>query len=82
MVTAIGRIGRFWIVHSIEIASQGQIRLRLLNAANEILSFALNDKLPMKVISVDGSPCEPFEVGEVTTHQLSVLMLPLKIVKI
>ena len=40
--------------------------MRLLNAANaRVLSFALNDKLPMKVISVDGSPCEPFEVGEV-----------------
>ena len=66
-----GRLGNALTINgsfspSIEIASQGQVRLRLLNAANaRVLSFALNDKLPMKVISVDGSPCEPFEVGEV-----------------
>ena len=67
-----GRLGNALTINgsfspSIEIASQGQVKLRLLNAANaRVLSFALNDKLPMKVISVDGSPCEPFEVGEVT----------------
>ena len=67
-----GRLGNALTINgsfspSIETASQGQVRLRLLNAANaRVLSFALNDKLPMKVISVDGSPCEPFEVGEVT----------------
>ena len=66
-----GRLGNALTINGsfspgIEIASQGQVKLRLLNAANaRVLSFALNDKLPMKVISVDGSPCEPFEVGEV-----------------
>lgn len=67
-----GRLGNALTINgtfnpNIEIAAQGQVRLRLLNAANaRVLSFALNNKLPMKVISVDGSLCEPFEVGEVT----------------
>jgi FtsP/CotA-like multicopper oxidase with cupredoxin domain len=52
---------------TIEIAAMGQVRLRLLNTANaRILSFTLNDGLPMKVVSVDGSPCKPFEVEKVT----------------
>lgn len=67
-----GRLGNALTINgsfspNIEMASQGQVRLRLLNAANaRVLSFSLNNRLPMKVISVDGSPCEPFEVEEVT----------------
>ena len=67
-----GRLGNALTINgsfspSIETASQGQVRLRLLNAANaRVLSFALNDKLPRTVISLDGSTCELFEVGKVT----------------
>ena len=67
-----GRLGNALTINgsfrpSIKIAALGQIRLRLLNAANaRILSFTLNDGLSMKVIGVDGSPCKPFEVEKVT----------------
>ena len=67
-----GRLGNALTINgsfrpSIKIAALGQIRLRLLNAANaRILSFTLNDGLSMKVVGVDGSPCKPFEVEKVT----------------
>lgn len=83
-----GRLGNALTINgsfspSIEIPSQGQIRLRLLNAANaRVLSFALNNKLPMKVISVDGSRVNHLKWTKSKSHQLSVLMLPLKIVQI
>ena len=66
-----GRLGNALTINgsyrpTIETAAMGQVRLRLLNAANaRILSFALNDGLPIKVVSVDGSPCKPFEVEQV-----------------
>jgi FtsP/CotA-like multicopper oxidase with cupredoxin domain len=67
-----GRLGNTLTINgafmpTIEIATMGQVRLRLLNTTNaRILSFALNDGLPMKVVSVDGSPCKTFEVEKVT----------------
>lgn len=64
---------------SIPIPSAGLVRLRLINTANaRILTFALSGaqsdlpsgasshELPMRVICVDGSPCEPFSTDRIT----------------
>ena len=47
----------------IKVPSSGPVRLRFISAANaRIMRFELNNNLLMKVVSVDGSPCEPFEL--------------------
>ena len=64
---------------SIPIPAKGLMKLRLINTANaRILTFALSgalsdaqsgassDVLPMRVICVDGSPCEPFSTNRIT----------------
>jgi FtsP/CotA-like multicopper oxidase with cupredoxin domain len=63
-----GRHGNFLTVNGsseplIKVPSSGPVRLRFISAANaRIMRFELNDNLLMRVLSVDGSPCEPFEL--------------------
>ena len=67
-----GRLGNFLTVNGhaepvIDRPEQGPVRLRLISAANaRIMTFETNDQRPMQVIAVDGAPCAPFEVTQVT----------------
>ncbi len=66
-----GRHGNFLTVNGrsqpkIEIPAEGPVRLRFISAANaRIMRFSLNDGLLMRVVAVDGAPCEPFDIDEV-----------------
>lgn len=61
-----GRLGNWLTVNGatdpdIAVAS-GQVRLRLINAANaRTLTFRLDNQVPMRVVALDGAPCTPFK---------------------
>ena len=41
----------------------GTVRLRLVNAANaRVLAFRLGGDMPMRVVALDGAPCDPFDL--------------------
>lgn len=67
-----GRLGNALSINgvfgpSIPISSSSTTKLRFINAANaRVLKFALEGKHPMRVVSVDGSPCEGFLTNEIT----------------
>jgi len=65
-----GRLGNWLTVNGAtdpEIAvASGQVRLRLINAANaRTLAFRLGNGAPMRIVALDGSPCTAFEVDTV-----------------
>ena len=63
-----GRIGNWLTVNGksqpkISIPQTGLVRLRIINTANaRVMSFQLSQKIPMRVIALDGAPCIPFDV--------------------
>lgn len=62
-----GRLGNWLTVNGatdpVIDASAGTARLRMINAANaRSLSFRLEDARPLRVIALDGAPCDPFDV--------------------
>jgi FtsP/CotA-like multicopper oxidase with cupredoxin domain len=65
-----GRHGNFLTLNGgsepdIAVPASGQCQLRFLSAANaRIMKFELNEKIPMKIVAIDGSPCAPFVVEE------------------
>ena len=67
-----GRLGNALSINgkfkpAIPVSSRGPIRLRFLNAANaRILTFELSGGVMMKVICLDGSPCESFNTNRIT----------------
>ena len=67
-----GRLGNTLTINgksrpAIAVPSEGPVRLRLINVANaRILRFALSGRQAMKVICIDGSPCQPFTTGQLT----------------
>ena len=67
-----GRLGNALSINgkfkpAIRVSSNGPVRLRFLNAANaRILNFELSGEVMMKVICVDGSPCESFDTNGIT----------------
>ena len=49
---------------NIDVPKNGKARIRFLNTANaRILNFKFNDEVEFEIISVDGSPCKPFETN-------------------
>ena len=67
-----GRLGNALSINgkfkpAIRVSSNGPVRLRFLNAANaRILNFELSGGVMMKVICLDGSPCESFDTNRIT----------------
>ena len=67
-----GRLGNFLTVNGksgpkIDLPFNGSVRLRFINSANaRVMVFKLNDGLPAKIISLDGSPCKPFFTDRLT----------------
>jgi len=67
-----GRLGNWLTVNGasqpdIEIPASGGVRLRLMNAANaRVMRFQFSDKRAVTVLSVDGAPCDAFEVTSVS----------------
>jgi len=63
-----GRLGNWLTINGqsrpdIALPKAGPVRVRLLNTANaRVLSFELSDKLPLRIVSLDGAPCAPFDV--------------------
>ena len=63
-----GRLGNALTINGkfspeLKIPSNGEVKLRFINTSNaRIMDLELNDKIPMKVISVDGSSCTPFNL--------------------
>ena len=44
----------------------GTVRLRLVNAANaRVLAFRLGGNIPMRVVALDGAPCDPFDLQKI-----------------
>ena len=66
-----GRLGNWLTINGqsephIFIPDSGQIRLRFINAANaRKLAFQLANRQQVKVISLDGAPCEPFNIDTI-----------------
>ncbi|MEC7650728.1 MAG: multicopper oxidase family protein, partial [Pseudomonadota bacterium] len=62
-----GRLGNWLTVNGatdpeIEVAS-GKVRLRMINAANaRTMAFRIAGGAPLRVVALDGAPCEPFEM--------------------
>ena len=62
-----GRLGNWLTVNGktdpiISVAS-GTLRLRMINAANaRVLAFRLGADRPMRVVALDGAPCDPFDL--------------------
>ena len=63
-----GRLGNALTINGkfspeLKIPSNGEVKLRFINTSNaRIMDLELNDKIPMKVVSVDGSSCTPFNL--------------------
>ena len=61
-----GRLGNFLTINGksapeIKIPKSGKVHLRFLNFANaRVMQFELNDRLPMRIVALDGAPCDPF----------------------
>jgi len=66
-----GRLGNALTINSkfapeLKIPSTGEVKLRFINTSNaRIMDLELNDKTPMKVVSVDGSLCAPFNLTRI-----------------
>ena len=62
-----GRLGNWLTVNGatdpeISVAS-GEVRLRVINAANaRTMAFRIAGGAPLRVVALDGAPCEPFEM--------------------
>ena len=62
-----GRLGNWLTLNGktdpvVSVAS-GTVRLCLVNAANaRVLAFRLGGGMPMRVVALDGAPCDPFEL--------------------
>ena len=62
-----GRLGNWLTLNGktdpvVSVAS-GTVRLRLVNAANaRVLAFRLGGGRPMRVVALDGAPCDPFDL--------------------
>ncbi len=67
-----GRLGNWLTINGksqpeITIARTGTIRLRLINAANaRVMQFALDGRGEMEVVAIDGAPCTPFRLKDIT----------------
>ncbi|MGC6521044.1 MAG: multicopper oxidase family protein [Candidatus Puniceispirillaceae bacterium] len=65
-----GRLGNWLTVNGrtdpvIDLAA-GAARLRMINAANaRTLAFRLGASRPVRVIALDGAPCDPFDVSTI-----------------
>ncbi|MEC8805832.1 MAG: multicopper oxidase family protein [Pseudomonadota bacterium] len=63
-----GRLGNWLTVNGatdpeIRVAS-GKVRLRMINAANaRTMAFQIAGGAPLRVVALDGAPCEPFEMS-------------------
>ena len=61
-----GRLGNYLTINGqsipdISIPTSGPLRLRFINTANaRIVNLQFKNKLPFKVICLDGAPCKPF----------------------
>ena len=62
-----GRLGNWLTVNGktdpVVSVAPGTVRLRLINAANaRVLALRLEHKAPMRVVALDGAPCDPFDL--------------------
>ena len=65
-----GRLGNWLTVNGKTdpaiAAAAGTARLRMINAANaRTLAFRLQDARPLRVIALDGAPCDPFDIDTI-----------------
>ena len=65
-----GRLGNWLTVNGKTdpsiAAAAGTARLRMINAANaRTLAFRLQDVRPLRVIALDGAPCDPFDIDTI-----------------
>ncbi len=62
-----GRVGNWLTVNGetdpVISVAPGTVRLRVINAANaRVLAFRLSADRPMRVVALDGAPCDPFDL--------------------
>ncbi|MEC7651911.1 MAG: multicopper oxidase family protein [Pseudomonadota bacterium] len=62
-----GRVGNWLTVNGetdpVISVAPGTLRLRVINAANaRVLAFRLSADRPMRVVALDGAPCDPFDL--------------------